>query len=82
MVAAPLSCVLHHRFREARAGGGAVLRALAHVAAYKGGVQLHCGVEYHYYVDCRPSSTPNGAGAAENAGLEHKIKALGAPAPT
>ena len=75
MVAAPLSCVLHHRFRDARAGGGAVVRALAHAAAEKGGVRPHCGVEYHYYADYGLGSTPNGAEAAEDAGLEHKIKA-------
>ena len=58
----------------------------AHVAAEKGGARPHRGVEYHYYADYTPSSTPNGAGAADNAGLELKIKALAhsasAPAPT
>ena len=58
----------------------------AHVAAEKGGVRPHCGVEYHYYADYRTGSTPNGAGAAENAGLEHKITAwitvADTPAPT
>ena len=66
-------------------GGGAVLRALAHVAAEKGGVRSHCGAEYHYYANYRHSSTPNGTEAAEDAGLEHKFTAwitvTGAPAP-
>ena len=57
----------------------------SHVAAEKGGVRPHCGVQYHYYADYTPGSTPNGAGAAENAGLEHKFTAwitvTGAPAP-
>jgi hypothetical protein len=55
-------------------GGGAVLRALAHVAAEKGGVRPHCGVEYHYYAGYGPGSTPNGAEAAENAGLGHRSR--------
>ena len=58
----------------------------AHVAAEKGGARPHRGVEYHYYADYTPSSTPIGAGAADNAGLEHKITACttvtDTPAPT
>ena len=45
----------------------------------------HDNVEYRRYADYKPSTTLNGAGAAENAGLEHKFTAwitmTGAPTP-
>ena len=62
------------------------LHVRARGAAAQEDPRSHCGVEYHNYADYAPSSTPNGAGAAEYAGLEHKIGALttvtGAPTPT
>ena len=72
--------------RFAKHAVGRRLHVCARGAAAQKDPQPHCGVEYHNYADYKPSSTPNGAGAAEYAGLEHKIKALttvtGAPAPT
>ena len=46
MVAAPLSCVLNHRFREARAGGGAVSDALARDAATEEHARPHHDVAH------------------------------------